>query len=181
MMPQKRNPDTAELVRAKASRITGDLVAVNALLQGLPLGYHRDLQEDKDPVFDAVDTLELVLPAIAGAVGTIRFDTQAMRAACMDGGLYATDIAEALVRSGVAFRDAHRRTGALLKGLADQDRKLGDLTQAEWVDFGVPHGSAMLDPDASVAARSGHGGPSEASVLAQADAIDADLAARTTN
>jgi argininosuccinate lyase len=179
MMPQKRNPDTAELVRAKAARITGDLVAVNALLQGLPLGYHRDLQEDKDPVFDAVDTLELVLPALAGAVGTVRFDIEAMRAACLDGGLYATDLAEALVRSGVAFRDAHRRTGALLKGLAEQGRTLGDLTQAEWADFGVPHGAELLDPDASVSARWGHGGPSQASVLAQADAIDAALAART--
>jgi argininosuccinate lyase len=178
MMPQKRNPDTAELVRAKAARITGDLVAVNAMLQGLPLGYHRDLQEDKDAVFDAVETLELVLPALAGAIGTVRFDIAAMRAACQEDGLYATDLAEALVRSGVAFRDAHRRTGALLKSLAEQGRTLRDLTPGEWADFGVPHGSQMLDPDTSVAARSGHGGPSAGSVLAQADAIAAALATR---
>ncbi len=107
------------------------------MLQGLPLGYHRDLQEDKEPVFDAVDTLELVLPALAGAVDTIRFDTQAMRASCCDDGLYATDVAEALVRAGVPFRDAHRRTGALLKELAAHGRTLRDLTQEEWGAFGV--------------------------------------------
>jgi argininosuccinate lyase len=175
MMPQKRNPDTAELARAKAARITGDFVAIASLLQGLPLGYHRDLQEDKEPLFDAVDTLELALPAIAGAVATVRFDTEAMRTACADDGLYATDLAEALVKAGVPFREAHRRTGELLRDLDDRDRNLGDLDADEWAAFGVPGGATMLDPDASVAARSGVGGPSPDSVGAQIEALERQL------
>ncbi len=176
MMPQKRNPDTAELARGKAARVAGDFVALTALLQGLPLGYHRDLQEDKEPVFDAVDTLAVVLPALIGAVETTRFDTDAMRAACHDEGLYATDLAEALVRAGVPFREAHRRTGELLKRLADTGRSLRDLDTAEWDRFGVPDGAAMLDPDRSIAARSGPGGPSAVSVQQQLAALDALLA-----
>jgi argininosuccinate lyase len=175
MMPQKRNPDTAELARGKAARVAGDLVTLTALLQGLPLGYHRDLQEDKEPAFDAADTLELVLPALEGAVRTARFDVARMRAACGDEGLYATDLAEALVVSGVPFRDAHRRTGELLKRLAEEDRALRSLTTDEWLAFGVPDGEALLDPDRAVAARGGPGGPSPASVLSQADALDALL------
>jgi len=181
MMPQKRNPDTAELARGKAARVAADFVAVAALLQGLPLGYHRDLQEDKEPAFDAADTLELVLPALTGAVATLRFDTDAMRAACASEGLYATDLAEALVRDGVPFREAHRRTGELLKRLASEDRGLAGLDDDEWAAFGVPGGSRMLDPDASVAARTMAGGPSSASVRVQADALAAVIAERPIN
>jgi argininosuccinate lyase len=178
MMPQKRNPDTAELARAKGARIAGDLVAITAVLQGLPLGYHRDLQEDKQPTFDAADTLELVLPAISGAVASIRFDADAMRAACDDEGLYATDLAEALVRSGVPFREAHRRTGGLLKRIEDEGGSLAELDAEEWAAFGVPEGASMLDPDRSIAARTTAGGPSPASVEAQIAAVDAWLRGR---
>ncbi|MEP6759091.1 MAG: argininosuccinate lyase, partial [Actinomycetota bacterium] len=153
MMPQKRNPDTAELARGKAARVTGDFVTLTALLQGLPLGYQRDMQEDKEPVFDAVDTLEAVLPAITGAVATLRIDTTAMRTACEDPGLYATDAAEAMVRAGVPFREAHRRTGDLLKRLEAEGRSLRDLTDEEWTTAGVTDGAALLDPDRSLAAR----------------------------
>jgi argininosuccinate lyase len=176
MMPQKRNPDTAELVRGKAARIAGDFVTLTTVTAGLPLGYHRDLQEDKEPVFDAIDTLALALPALAGAVETVRFDVEAMRAACGDPGLYATDVAEALVLGGVPFRDAHRRTGELLKRLATDERTLEDLTPQEWAAFGVPDGAALLDPDRSVAVRSGEGGPSAASVRAQCEALVDTLA-----
>jgi len=172
MMPQKRNPDTAELARSKAARIAGDLVTVTALLQGLPLGYHRDLQEDKEPAFDAAHTLELVLPAITGAVATVTFNVEAMRAACADEGLYATDLAEALVRDGVPFREAHRRTGELLKRVDAEGRSLADLADDEWKAFGVPHGAELLDPDRSVAARTTPGGPSPESVRAQADMLE---------
>ncbi|MGZ8583522.1 MAG: argininosuccinate lyase, partial [Actinomycetota bacterium] len=175
MMPQKRNPDTAELARGKAGRVVGDLVALTALLQGLPLGYHRDLQEDKEPAFDAADTIELVLPALTGAVATIRFDPGAMRVACAAEGLYATDLAEALVRDGMPFREAHRRTGELLKRVEDEDRALADLSDDEWRKFGIPDGAAFLDPDRSVAARTIAGGPSPESVRAQADALDRSL------
>ena len=167
MMPQKRNPDVPELVRAKAARIAADFAAVTSVLHGLPLGYHRDLQEDKEPVFDAADTLALILPALTGAVLSIRFDPDAMRAACRDDGLYATDLAEGLVREGVPFREAHRRTGELLKRLAGQGRGLGELTVAEWTAYGLPDGAALLDPDRAVRARGGRGGPSPAAVIAQ--------------
>jgi argininosuccinate lyase len=175
MMPQKRNPDAAELARAKGARIAAAFAAVTAMLQGLPLGYHRDLQEDKEPVFDAVATWELVLPALTGVVATLRFDTAAMRAACADEGLYATDVAEALVRAGVPFREAHRRKGELLKRLEAEGRTLRDLDPAAWAAFGLPNGAALLDPDHAIAARSGPGGPSPASVEEQATALDALL------
>ncbi len=178
MMPQKRNPDTAELARGKAARVAGDFVSLTALLQGLPLGYHRDLQEDKEPAFDAADTLELVLPAITGAISTIRFDVDAMRAACAAEGLYATDLAEALVRDGVPFREAHRRTGELLKRVDEEGRSLADLTDEEWTAFGVPGGAELLDPDRSVASRTMAGGPSAESVRSQADALERTIAGR---
>lgn len=179
MMPQKRNPDTAELARAKAARIAAGFVALTSVLQGLPLGYHRDLQEDKEPAFDAADTIELMLPALVGAVDTARFDVTAMRASSAEEGLYATDLAEALVRGGVPFREAHRRTGEMLKRLAEQGRSLRDLEAGEWQAFGIPGGAALLDPDASVRARTTAGGPSPESVTRQADAIADALAARS--
>ena len=178
-MPQKRNPDTAELARAKGSRMAADFGHLAAVLQGLPLGYHRDLQEDKEPVFDAADTLELVLAALVGATDTIRFDEHAMREAALDPNLYATDVAEALVRAGTPFRHAHRLTGELLKKLSTEGRSLRDMTQEGWTALGLPDGAGLLDPDTAVRARSMHGGPSPESVRAQADAIDALLAARS--
>jgi argininosuccinate lyase len=178
MMPQKRNPDTVELARGKAARVASDLVTITALLQGLPLGYHRDLQEDKEPAFDAADTLELVLPAITGALATTVFHPDRMRAACADEGLYATDLAEALVRDGVPFREAHRRTGELIRSVDAEGRSLADLTDDEWKEFGVPHGAELLDPDRSVAARTTPGGPSPKSVRAQADAVERSIRER---
>jgi argininosuccinate lyase len=173
MMPQKRNPDTAELSRGKAARIAGGFVTVTAMLQGLPLGYHRDLQEDKEPAFDAADTLRLVIPALAGTVATMTFDTDAMRAACADEGLYATDLAEALVRAGVPFSDAHHRTGALLRDLEIEGRSLGDLDADAWAAFGLPDGATLLDPDRAIAARGGPGGPSPRSVRHQVETLRA--------
>jgi argininosuccinate lyase len=178
MMPQKRNPDVAELARAKAGRLLGDLTALSATLQGLPLGYHRDLQEDKEPLFDAVDTLVLVVPALAGCVETARFHLGPMRAATMTGGLYATDVAEALVASGVPFREAHRRVGELLGRLDAEGRTLHDLTGEEWTGLDIPEGASLLDPDRSVRARAVHGGPSPASVRTQAEAIQERLGER---
>jgi len=175
MMPQKRNPDTAELARGKAARIAGDFVSLAAMLHGLPLGYQRDLQEDKEPAFDALETLGLTARALAGAIATLRIDTTAMRAASADPGLYATDVAEVLVTRGVPFREAHRRTGVLVKTLADNGRTLGDLDDIEWEEFGVPDGAALLDPDRSIAARTAPGGPSHGSVVAQLAALDALL------
>ena len=179
MMPHKRNPDSVELARGKAARVAADFAAVASVLQGLPLGYHRDLQEDKEPVFDAADTLSLVLPALIGTIRTLVFDPEAMRRGCDDVGLYATDVAEALVRLGVPFRDAHRRTGELLRRLDSDGRGLRDLTAEEWAEFGVPDGASLLDPHAAVRARGGPGGPSPGSVRNQADALEARLEARS--
>jgi argininosuccinate lyase len=179
MMPQKRNPDTAELSRAKAARIAGAFVTVASVLQGLPLGYQRDLQEDKEPVFDAADTLGLVLAAMIGAVDSLRIDRGAMRAAATADELFATDVAEALVRTGVPFRDAHRRTGELLRALTVEGRTFGDLSPQEWSAFGLPQGGSLLDPERSIEARSTPGGPSPTAVRAQADAIEARLTQRS--
>ncbi|HEY7668596.1 MAG TPA: argininosuccinate lyase [Actinomycetota bacterium] len=180
MMPQKRNPDTAELSRAKAARITAAFVAVSGTLHGLPLGYQRDLQEDKEPAFDAAETLERVLAATVGVLDTLRIDRDAMRTAAAAAELFATDVAEALVRAGVPFRDAHRRTGELLRTLDGDGRSLVDLTPEEWAAFGLPEGGVLLDPERSVAARGTPGGPSPESVLRQAGAIEERLASRST-
>jgi argininosuccinate lyase len=180
MMPQKRNPDVAELARAKAGRLAGDFVALTSVLAGLPLGYHRDLQEDKGPAFDAADTLEATLAALAGCVETLGFDVAAMRRASEAEGLYATDLAEELVRAGVPFRQAHRQVGELLKRLDAEGRLLRGTEADEWRALGLPEGEALLDPDRSVRARSMPGGPSPANVLDQVQAIEATLASRST-
>jgi argininosuccinate lyase len=178
MMPQKRNPDTAELARAKVTRVSGAFAHLAAVIGPLPLGYHRDLQEDKEPAFDAVDTLELVLPALTGALETLRFNPPAMRAALSDEGLYATDLAEALVADGVPFREAHRRTGELIKASEEAGTRLRDLSPERWRAFGLPDGPSLLNADHAVAARKAPGGPSPASVLSQADTLEKTLAGR---
>ncbi|MBY5163805.1 argininosuccinate lyase [Salsipaludibacter albus] len=115
IMPQKRNPDIAELVRGKTGRVVGDLVALLTTVKGLPMTYNRDLQEDKEPVFDAVDTLELVLPALAGTIASLQFDVDRLATAAAGGFSLATDLAEELVRRGVPFRDAHEVVGGLVR------------------------------------------------------------------
>jgi argininosuccinate lyase len=178
MMPHKRNPDVPELVRAKAGRLAGHLVALSSTLHGLPLGYHRDLQEDKEPLFDCVDTLQAVLPALAGCVETASFRLEPMRRAARDSGLYATDLAEALVVAGVPFREAHRRVGELVARLETEGRSLADLGGPEWAELDLPEGPALLDPDRAVRARGVPGGPSPESVRGQIEALERRLAAR---
>jgi argininosuccinate lyase len=179
MMPNKRNPDVAELARAKAGRVLGDLVAISTVLHGLPLGYHRDLQEDKEAAFDAVDTLEATLAALAGCVQTTTFDRDAMRDAARDPALFATDLAEALVRTGVPFREAHRRVGELLRRLEAEDRSFHALSPDDWARLGLPDGADLLDADRAVRARATPGGPSPDRVRAQADQLERLLASRS--
>ncbi|HEX9888296.1 MAG TPA: argininosuccinate lyase [Nitriliruptorales bacterium] len=131
IMPQKRNPDVAELVRGKAGRVVGDLVSLLTTVKGLPLTYNRDLQEDKEPAFDAVATLRLVLPAIAGAVTSLVFDRERLEAAASGGFSLATDLAEELVRRGVPFREAHEVVGELVRRAEDQGTELDALTGEE--------------------------------------------------
>ena len=114
-MPQKKNPDIAELARGKAGRLIGNLTGLLATLKALPLAYNRDLQEDKEPVFDSVDTLEVLLPAMTGLVATLTFDTARMAALAPQGFSLATDVAEWLVREGVPFRVAHELAGACVR------------------------------------------------------------------
>lgn len=178
MMPHKRNPDVAELARAKAGRVLGDFVALSTVLHGLPLGYHRDLQEDKEAAFDAADTLEITLAALAGCVETLTFDPEPMRNATLAEGLYTTDLAEALVKDGAPFREAHRRVGELLRRLETEGITFNALSPDDWTDLGLPDGAALLDADRAVRARAIPGGPSPQSVLQQVDALERLLAAR---
>jgi argininosuccinate lyase len=131
IMPQKKNPDAAELVRAKAPRIAGHLVALHGVLHGLPLTYNKDLQEDKEHLFDAVDTLELCLEAMAGMVESMSFNRVRMEAAAADEFLAATDIADLLVRRGVPFREAHGMVGSLVRLALERGKRLSDLTPEE--------------------------------------------------
>jgi argininosuccinate lyase len=169
IMPQKRNPDVAELVRGKTGRLVGDLVALLVTLKGLPLAYNRDLQEDKEPVFDAVDTLSVALPAVAGMVTSLRFDRERLAAAASDSFALATDLAEALVEAGVPFRRAHERVGQLVAQAEDQDcgldalvRMIGSQALPE-----LENPAALLDPALAVRRRTAAIGPAPDSVRAQ--------------
>jgi argininosuccinate lyase len=131
IMPQKKNPDAAELLRAKAPRVTADLAALHGVLHGLPLTYNKDLQEDKEPLFDAVDTLELTIAAAAGMLGGISFDRERMAAAAADEFPAATDIADLLVKRGMPFREAHGVLAGLVRMAVDSGRKLSELNEDE--------------------------------------------------
>ncbi len=132
IMPQKKNPDAAELVRGKTGRVTGALVALLTVMKGLPLAYGKDMQEDKEPVFDAADTLSLCLAAMTGMVRDMRPDEDALRAATAAGYLTATDLADWLVRVlGLAFRDAHHATGAIVRRAEERACALAELPLAE--------------------------------------------------
>lgn len=185
IMPQKKNPDVAELARGKAGRLIGDLAGLLATLKGLPLAYARDLQEDKEPVFDAVDTLLVLLPAIAGMTATLRFDTARMAKLAPQGFALATDIAEWLVRAGVSFRDAHEISGACVRECESQAKELWDLTDEELARISehlTPAVREVLTVAGSVAARDGRGGTAPVRVveqLARAISLAADLRAWT--
>lgn len=132
IMPQKKNPDIAELARGKAGRLIGDLTGLLATLKALPFAYNRDLQEDKEPVFDAVDTLLLVVPAMAGMIATLTFDAERMSAAAPDGHALATEIADWLVQQGVPFRSAHEIAGACVKAADDNGVQLWELSDTQF-------------------------------------------------
>jgi argininosuccinate lyase len=161
IMPQKKNPDIAELARGKAGRLIGNLAGLLATLKGLPLAYNRDLQEDKEPVFDSVRTLELVLPAFAGMIATLRFDTARMATSAPEGFSLATDVADWLVRQGVPFRDAHEISGSLVRACEQRGIGLEDAPDellAEVSSALTPAVRDVLTVEGSVASRSGVGG-----------------------
>ncbi len=194
IMPQKKNPDVAELARGKSGRLIGDLTALLTTLKGLPLTYNRDLQEDKEPVFDAVDTLLLVLPAMAGLVATMRVNTARLEATAPDGFALATDLAELLVRRGVPFREAHEAVGHLVVWCQVNDKDLGDLTDEELAKVSphfapgpaasgtgdVPDVRGVLNVPGALAARKAQGGTAPSRVREQLaalrDTVDAQAA-----
>ena len=131
IMPQKKNPDAAELLRAKAPRIASSFMTLAAVMHGLPLAYSKDLQEDKEPLFDAVDTLELCLEVAERMLGGLSFDRERLAEAADDELLAATDIADLLVRKGMPFREAHGVVGALVREALDQGKALSELTRED--------------------------------------------------
>jgi argininosuccinate lyase len=131
LMPQKKNPDAAELLRAKAPRVAADLVALHGVLHGLPLTYNKDLQEDKEPLFDAVDTLELCLRVAAEMLDGAEFNRERMAEAASDEFTAATDVADHLVRQGVPFREAHGVVGGLVRAAVERGKRLSELTEEE--------------------------------------------------
>jgi argininosuccinate lyase len=133
IMPQKKNPDVAELARGKAGRLIGNLTSVLAMLKGLPFAYNRDLQEDKEPLFDSIDTLNLILPAFTGMVATTTFDRTKMAAAAPAGYSLATEIADFLVRRGVPFAQAHETAGTCVFQCEVSGKELHELTDEEFV------------------------------------------------
>jgi argininosuccinate lyase len=165
MLPQKKNPDIAELARGKAGRLIGDLTGFLATLKSLPLAYNRDLQEDKEPLFDALDTVRLGLGAMTGLYATLQFRAERMRAAADSPYAAATDLAEFLVRAGVPFRDAHAVVGALVRQSLDGGVPLAELVAAEPA-LGAP-AVALLGPGVSVRQRTTPGGAGPVAVAEQ--------------
>ncbi len=135
LMPQKKNPDAAELLRAKAPRLAGHLVTMHGVLHGLPLTYNKDLQEDKEPLFDAIDTLELCLRVAAEMLQTTEFNRERMAAAASDEFIAATDVADLLVRRGVPFREAHGIVGGVVRAAVERGKKLSELTEEELAEL----------------------------------------------
>ncbi|UGU03979.1 argininosuccinate lyase [Mycobacterium intracellulare] len=174
IMPQKKNPDIAELARGKSGRLIGNLAGLLATLKAQPLAYNRDLQEDKEPVFDSVAQLELVLPAMAGLVGSLTFDVDRMAALAPAGYTLATDIAEWLVRQGVPFRSAHEAAGAAVRAAEQRGVGLDELTDDELAAISgdlTPQVREVLTIEGSVASRDAWGGTAPVRVAEQIENV----------
>ncbi|HLR55290.1 MAG TPA: argininosuccinate lyase [Actinomycetales bacterium] len=176
IMPQKKNPDVAELARGKSGRLIGNLTGLLATLKGLPLAYNRDLQEDKEPVFDAVDTLTTLLPAYAGMVATLEFNTERLAFLAPKGFTLATDIAEWLVRKGVPFRNAHDIAGACVQLAEAQGVELSGLKETDLAalsDHLTADVQEILTVSGSLASRDGRGGTAPERVKEQLEEVRA--------
>lgn len=161
IMPQKKNPDIAELARGKSGRFIGNLTGLLATLKGLPFGYNRDLQEDKEPVFDTVDQLLVLLPAMTGMIRTLRFNAEIMAASAPAGFALATDIAEWLVREGVPFRSAHEIAGSCVQVAEERNCELWDLTDDELAGISIslnPSVREVLNIEGALNSRDAFGG-----------------------
>ena len=181
IMPQKKNPDVAELVRVKTGRVYGDLMSLLTVMKGLPLAYNKDMQEDKEPVFDAIDTVEMCLPVFAAMIDTMTVRTDNMRKAAGKGFINATDCADYLTKKGMPFRDAYTVTGKLVAACTAQGKTLEELTLDE-----LKAVSGLFDQDVyeainlenCMALRASYGGPAVSETTRQIEAIEAFVAAR---
>jgi argininosuccinate lyase len=176
IMPQKKNPDAAELVRGKAARVLGDLTAILAMLRGLPLAYNSDLQEDKDPVFDTVDTVQASLQVMGIVLNGIRFDTDRIAAHLRGGMMGATEVADYLARRGMPFREAHELVGRLVLYAQERGRELWELSGEEYREFSPLFEAGVRDlttPAGAVASKGSEGGTAPEQVGEQMQAARA--------
>jgi len=179
IMPQKKNPDIAELARGKSGRLIGNLTGLLATLKALPLAYNRDLQEDKEPVFDSCDTLEVLLPAFTGMMATLTVHDERLEELAPAGFSLATDIAEWLVKQGTPFRVAHEVAGACVKFCEPRGLELADLTDEQFAEISpqlTPEVRSVLTVHGAIASRDGRGGTAPSAVAAQLAEVKADLA-----
>ena len=182
IMPQKKNPDVAELVRGKTGRVYGDLMSLLPPMKGIPLAYNKDMQEDKEPVFDAIDTVQMCVPVFAAMIDTMRVLPDNMRKAAGRGFINATDCADYLTKKGMPFRDAYTVTGKLVASCTAQGKTLEDLTMEE-----LKVVSELFDEDVydalnlenCMALRASYGGPAISETTRQIEAIEAFVAERT--
>ncbi len=181
IMPQKKNPDMAELVRGKTGRVYGDLMGLLTVMKGLPLAYNKDMQEDKEPVFDALDTVELCLPVFTGMVDTMRVLPENMRAAAGRGFINATDCADYLTKKGMPFRDAYTAAGRLVAACAARGKTLEELTLEELQAVSPLFGEDVYEAlklENCMALRQSFGGPAIAETTRQIQEIEAFIQAR---
>jgi argininosuccinate lyase len=174
IMPQKKNPDVAELARGKAGRLIGHVAGSLAMLKGLPLTYDRDMQEAQEPCFDAVETLLLVLPALAGMTETMTVNAERIESTAADGFALATDVAELLVKNGVPFREAHEAVGHLVVYCTVEGKEMHELTDEQLAHVSphlTPDVRDVLDVRGAIAARDGHGGTAPARVAEQLEVL----------
>ena len=181
IMPQKKNPDVAELVRGKTGRVYGDLMGLLTAMKGLPLAYNKDMQEDKEPVFDAIDTVEMCLPVFAAMLKTMTVCTGNMRRAAGKGFINATDCADYLTKKGMPFRDAYAVTGRLVAHCTAQGKTLEELSLEELAAFSRLFGEDFYEAvslESCMALRVSYGGPAVSETTRQLEAIEAFVSAR---
>lgn len=181
IMPQKKNPDMAELARGKVGRVYGNLMTLLTVMKALPLAYNKDMQEDKEPLFDTIDTIKAVLGVVAPMVKTMRVNKKNMRRATVEGFLTATDVADYLVGKGLAFRKAHAVSGKAVRFAIDNSKTLEELTMKEWKRFSPFFEDGIFSAvtvESSIKARKISGGTGTASVMAQIKRAERELKKR---
>lgn len=178
IMPQKKNPDMAELIRGKTGRVYGNMVALFTVMKGLPLAYNKDMQEDKESLFDTIDTLKDCLNLMAPMIEEMEINKNSMRESAEGGYINATDLADYLAKKGVPFRDAYKITGEIVAGSIEKGKKLSELSIEEYKKYSDVFESDLLeaiDIETCVNNRSSQGGPSPASVLEQLKIADLEM------